>query len=71
MVYRCQSCNKELPDIWQWKVVDPQRWLMVVSCPNCRNEFIRLEHDPSTPLGFTVTPSRIFVPQGSLEGAKS
>jgi len=64
MKYRCQSCNYELPDIWKWKVIDRSKYLMVVTCPHCNNEFIRMEYDPDTPYGYTVIPSIIFVPQG-------
>ena len=63
MKYRCQSCNYELPDIWKWRVVDRSKYLMVVTCPHCNNEFIRLEYDPDTPYGYKVIPSMIFVPQ--------
>ena len=64
MKYRCQSCNYELPDMWEWKIVDRSKYLMVVTCPHCNNEFIRMEYDPDTPYGYRVTPSMIFVPQG-------
>jgi hypothetical protein len=64
MKYRCQSCNYELPDIWEWKIVDRSKYLMVVTCPHCNNEFIRMEYDPDTPYGYKVIPSMIFVPQG-------
>jgi C4-type Zn-finger protein len=64
MKYRCQSCNYELPDIWKWKIVDRSKYLMVVTCPHCNNEFIRMEYDPDTPYGYRVIPSTIFVPQG-------
>ncbi len=43
---------------------------MVVTCPHCSNEFIRLEYDPETPYGYRVTPSMIFVPQGVKRPSK-
>lgn len=64
MKYRCQSCNYELPDIWKWKIVDRSKYLMVVTCPHCNNEFIRMEYDPNTPYGYKVVSSMIFIPQG-------
>ena len=63
MKYRCQSCHQELPDIWKWRTIDKSGNQMVVICPNCKNEFIRLEYDPDMPYGYKVIPSMIFVPQ--------
>lgn len=70
MRYRCQSCNQALPDVWRWRLVDEENYLMVVTCPHCNNEFVRLEHDPDAPYGYRVAPSRIFVPQGPTREAQ-
>lgn len=64
MKYHCQSCGQKLPDLWQWKTLDPSEIQMVVTCPHCNNEFIRLEYDPYMPYGYRIIPSIIFVPQG-------
>jgi DNA-directed RNA polymerase subunit RPC12/RpoP len=70
MKYHCQSCGQELPDIWHWKELDPSGKQMVVTCPNCNNEFIRLEYEPNAPYGYKVIPSMIFVPQTSKSQIK-